>query len=80
MENLKFKIGDIVVKPKGYKFDSTIVSVFQTTKGEIRIVAENSDGILHIFNENQLEHREVIEEQKKEERKDNPHHYSNRED
>lgn len=53
---MKFKIGDKAVKPNGYKFNSIIVSVFKNTKGEIRIVAENADGMLHIFNENQLEH------------------------
>jgi hypothetical protein len=52
----KFKIGDQVYKPKGYKFPSIVVSVFQTTAGETRIVAEMIDnGILHIFNETQLE-------------------------
>lgn len=52
----KFKIGDRVFKPKGYKFPGTVVSVFQTTLGETRIVAEMLDnGMLHIFNENQLE-------------------------
>lgn len=52
----KFKIGDQVFKPKGYQFPGTIVSIFQTTKGETRIVAEMRDnGMLHIFNENQLE-------------------------
>ena len=51
----KFKIGDKAHKTKGYKFDSVIVSVFKNTKGETRIVAENGDGMLHIFNESQLE-------------------------
>jgi len=52
----KFKIGDRVFKPKGYQFPGTIVSIFQTTKGETRIVAEMRDnGMLHIFNESQLE-------------------------
>lgn len=51
----KFKIGDKVVKPKGYKFNSTIVAVFKTTKNEVRVVAENKDGLLHIFNESNLE-------------------------
>jgi hypothetical protein len=51
----KFKVGDKVFKPKGYKFDSTIVSVFKTTKDEIRVVAENGEGLLHIFNESNLE-------------------------
>ncbi len=52
----KFEVGDKVFKPKGYKFPGTIVSVFKTTSGETRIVAEMEDnGMLHIFNENQLE-------------------------
>ena len=52
----KFQIGDKVYKPNGYKFDAIIVAVFKTTSGLIRIVAENKDGLLHIFNENNLEH------------------------
>jgi len=60
---MKFKIGDKVYKPKGYKFDSVIVSVFTTVSGNIRIVAENGDGLLHIFNEDNLEL--VKEEQNK---------------
>ena len=52
----KFKVGDKVYKPKGYKFPGTVVSIFQTTSGETRIVAEMEDnGMLHIFNESQLE-------------------------
>lgn len=52
----KLKIGDEVYKPKGYKFPGIVVSVFKTTAGETRIVAEMIDnGILHIFNESQLE-------------------------
>ena len=55
----KFKLGDRVYKPKGYKFPGTVVSIFQTTKGETRIVAEMEDnGMLHIFNESQLELQE----------------------
>ena len=54
---MKFKVGDLAYKPKGYAFPCTIVSVFQNTKGETRIVAEMEEyGLLHIFNENQLEH------------------------
>lgn len=55
----KFKVGDKAHKPKGYKFPCTIVSVFTTVKGDIRVVAEMDDyGLLHIFNEQQLEHYE----------------------
>jgi len=61
MENTKFKVGDRAYKPKGYKFPCTIVSVFKTINGSIRLVAEmDSYGMLHIFNENQLEHYEFI--------------------
>ena len=54
--NYKFKVGDKVHKPKGYSFVGTVVSVFMTTSGETRIVAEmRNNGMLHVFNENQLE-------------------------
>lgn len=52
----KFKVGDKAYKPKGYQFPCDIVSVFTTTKGDIRVVAEMEGyGLLHIFNEDQLE-------------------------
>jgi len=52
----KFNIGDKVHKPKGYKFPGIVVAIFQTTSGETRVVAEMIDnGMLHIFNESQLE-------------------------
>lgn len=54
---MKFKVGDKAYKPKGYKFPCTIVSVFENLNGDVRIVAEmNDNGMLHIFNEKQLEH------------------------
>jgi hypothetical protein len=57
--NFKFNVGDKAYKPKGYKFPCTIVSIFKTTSGDVRIVGEMDDnGMLHIFNENQLEHYE----------------------
>ena len=57
MQETKFKIGDKAYKPKGYKFPCTIVSVFETVEGNIRVVAEMDEfGLLHIFNEDQLEH------------------------
>jgi hypothetical protein len=59
---MKFQVGDLAYKPKGYAFPCTIVSVFKNTKGEIRLVAEMEEyGLLHIFNENQLEH--VLDEE-----------------
>lgn len=56
---MKFKVGDKAYKPNGYKFPCTIVSVFGNLNGDIRIVGEMDDnGMLHIFNERQLEHVE----------------------
>jgi hypothetical protein len=56
----KFKVGDRAYKSKGYKFPCTIVGVFETVGGEIRIVGEMDNyGLLHIFNEQQLEHDET---------------------
>ena len=50
------KIGDRVNKVTGYGFPSTVVSIFETTKGETRVVCElDMYGLLHIFNEKQLE-------------------------
>ena len=51
----KFKIGDKVDKLTGYKFPGTVVSVFETTAGKIRLVVEMDNyGLLHIFNEDGL--------------------------
>ena len=56
----KFIIGDKAYKPKGYKFPCTIVGIFKTTNEDIRVVGEMDDyGLLHIFNEGQLEHYET---------------------
>lgn len=60
MKNAKFTVGEKAYKPKGYSFPCTIVSVFETTKGDIRVVAEmDGYGLLHIFNESQLEKYEI---------------------
>jgi len=57
MEQTKFKVGDKAWKPKGYAFPCTIVGIFKTTKGDIRVVGEMTGyGLLHIFNEDQLDH------------------------
>ena len=59
----KFKVGDKAHKTKGYKFPCTIVGVFETIKGDIRVVGEMDEyGLLHIFNEDQLEHVEQQQE------------------
>lgn len=51
----KFVIGQRVCKGGEYNFDGVVVSVFsKTATGAVRYVVENKDGILHIFNEQQL--------------------------
>ena len=53
----QFKVGHKAIKPKGYEFPCTIVGVFETLKGHTRVVGEMTEyGLLHIFNETQLEH------------------------
>lgn len=58
---VKFKVGDKVYKTKGYSFKGEIRAVFTTISGDVRVVAEltteNGLGMLHIFNESQLELR-----------------------
>ena len=57
----KFQVGDKAYKPKGYDFPCTIVGVFETVGGDIRVVGEMDDyGLLHIFNEGQLEPVEMV--------------------
>ncbi len=64
-KNSKFKVGDRVYKPIGYEFPSTIVSVFETSSGAVRVVAEMDHyKMLHIFNENQLELSETAQSKK----------------
>jgi hypothetical protein len=53
---VSFEVGDFICKPKGYKFDGVVVSIFENTSGQIRIVAElENNGMLHIFSPSQLE-------------------------
>jgi hypothetical protein len=59
MTRFKFKIKDVVLKPRGYQFPGVIVARFRTTKGDPRYVVEATGhgyaGMLHIFNPDQLE-------------------------
>lgn len=60
MSELKFRfqIGDQVKKVTGdYVFQGEIVAIFKKKSGSVRVVVENPDGILHIFNPTQLEAR-----------------------
>ncbi len=48
-------IGDKVQKHKGdYKFVGWIVGIVVKRSGQIRFVVENKDGVLFIFNDEQL--------------------------
>ncbi len=47
-----------VRKPKGYKFDAISLGPIVKLDGTVRYVAENPDGIIHIFRRSQLEVRE----------------------
>lgn len=51
---MPFSVGDMVEKLKGYRFVGEVRAVFTTKAGETRLVVENNDGILHIFNERQF--------------------------
>lgn len=53
---MNYKIGDKVIKSSGdYTYRGTVVSIFKKLSGVVRLVVENEDGMLFIFNENQLE-------------------------
>lgn len=54
-----FEVGDKVEKAVGdYTFPGTVVSVFTTLSGNVRLVVEATGeeykGMLHIFNESQM--------------------------
>ncbi len=60
MSKPTYTLGAPVRKVSGYSFDGFIVAVFQNSIGEWRYVVEHQIlvGMLHIFNENQLEPRD----------------------
>ncbi len=43
-----------VRKVAGYQFDGIVLACCSTTRGEVRVVVENGDGMLHIFDPKQL--------------------------
>ena len=60
LPELKFREGDYVRKTGGtYEADGIIVGIAVTTRGDVRYVFEFEQfpGMLHIFNEAQLESR-----------------------
>jgi hypothetical protein len=55
-----FNIGDKVDKVFGYRFPGDVRAVFRTTQGNLRYVVELEQyGLLHIFNEEQLQKRNI---------------------
>lgn len=50
-----FNEGDWVTKIKGYRFHGVILSCFRNRSGSPRYNVENDDGIIHIFNHEQLQ-------------------------
>jgi len=54
-ETIDFKVGDNVAKTGGdYRFDGTVVSVFNKTTGHTRFVVEDDRGVLHIYSKKNL--------------------------
>lgn len=50
------KVGDLFKKTKGdYHFEGEIIAVFKKLSGAVRVVGEDSRGILFIFNPDQIE-------------------------
>jgi hypothetical protein len=58
---IKFRVGAKVQKASGYKYPGVVVAVFRTLKRQVRYVVEADgpgyEGMLHIFNNDQLEDR-----------------------
>jgi hypothetical protein len=58
----KFAVGDNVIKVSGYPFPGVVVAAFLTLSGQWRYVVEcivpEVSGMLHIYNEKQLERLE----------------------
>lgn len=51
-----FRDGDPVIKRRGdYVFEGVVLAAFRKRSGSPRYVVENSDGIVHVFNHEQLE-------------------------
>ena len=51
----QFKVGDKVEKVTGdYTFKGIIVAVFKKLDGKTRYVAENGEGLLHIYSASNL--------------------------
>lgn len=46
--------GVYVRKVAGYHFDGVVLACCSTTRGEVRVLVENGDGMLHIFDPKQL--------------------------
>lgn len=52
----RFSYGEHVIKATGdYTFDGTVTSVFRKLSGAVRYCVESRTGVVHIFNESQLQ-------------------------
>lgn len=62
MEENQIKVGELVEKTGGdYYFMGIVRSVFSKHSGAVRVVVENDDGMLFIFNPKQLIAPEIKE-------------------
>lgn len=58
MSDTQFKVNDQVSKVGGdYTFEGTVVAVFHKLSGAIRLVVEDDRGVLHVYSEKNLKHR-----------------------
>ena len=54
-EAMEYRVGDKVVKPRGYPFPGTVVAAFIVAGGQRYVVeSELAPGMLHIFSPSQL--------------------------
>lgn len=54
-EAMEYRVGDKVVKPRGYAFPGTVVAAFMVAGGQRYVIeSELAPGMLHIFSPSQL--------------------------
>lgn len=54
-----FKKDDSVEKVGGdYTFEGTVVAIFTKRSGAVRLVVEDDRGVLHVYSEKNLRHKE----------------------
>ena len=64
LDDIVIKVGDLVEKPKGYRWPGIVRSIFETGAGRTRYVVESISmetvGALHIYSGNQIRKVDVI--------------------